>query len=80
MRKIQILTYSPKTARERGEKSENSWKENIPDKDRADGKLADFKAKKKAVADAEDEIAASGAYAKALKIQRDNLNKDLIQE
>lgn len=67
--------YTPKAARERDERYVNSWQENSPDKKWAELTLAEFKAEGKQIADKENEIAASEAHTKALKIERDNLIK-----
>lgn len=72
--------YTPKAARERAEKFENSWQANAPAKNWADGTLADFKTKKAAVAAVENQIEANIAEGKALLIERDNLNADLMKE
>lgn len=72
--------YTPKAARERAERFETSWEENSPEKSWADMTLTEFKAKKAAVAAKEDEITASEAHTKALKIQRDNMNNGLMDD
>ncbi len=69
-----------KLSRERGEKFETSWQENAPDKKWSEGTLAEFKAKRQAIADVESEITNGEARLKAFMIQRDNLNQDLMKE
>ena len=73
-------TYTPKLARERAERFESSWQENSPEKEWAGGTLAEFKTKRAAVADVEDELDAIEAKRTALIIKRDDLNKDLMKE
>lgn len=70
-----MASYTPKAARERGERFVNSWTENSPAVRWADMTLTDFKAKKTAIEDVEDQIEASKAHTKALTIQRDDMNK-----
>ncbi|HEX8368549.1 MAG TPA: hypothetical protein VF604_08405 [Pyrinomonadaceae bacterium] len=67
--------YTPKAAREKDERFVNSWQENSPDKEWSEMTLAEFKAEGKQITDKEDEIAASEAHTKALKIERDDLIK-----
>lgn len=68
-----MARYTLKNARERDERFVNSWQENSPDKEWAGMTLAAFKAEGKAIKDKENEIAASEAHTKALKIERDNM-------
>lgn len=72
--------YTPKAARERGERFVNSWAENSPTNRWAGMTLEDFKAKKTAIEDVEDQIEASKAHTKALNIQRDNMNKAFMED
>lgn len=72
--------YTPKAARERAEKYVNSWTENSPEKRWAEMSLDELKAKRAAVEAVEDQIAASEAHTRALKIERDNLNKALMTD
>jgi hypothetical protein len=75
-----MAKYTPKTARERGARFVNSWKENSPAKDWAEMTFAEFKAKKTAIEAKEDEIEASRAHTKSLEIERDNMNTAFMQD
>lgn len=75
-----MAKYTPKAARERGERFETSWQANSPGKNWAEMSLVDLKAKRKAILDIEDEIAANDAKNKALMIQRDTLNQNFMED
>lgn len=75
-----MAKYTPKAARERGARFETSWEVNSPEKTWAEMTLAQFKAKKGAIEAKEDEIAASEAHTKTLKIERDNMNEDFMED
>lgn len=75
-----MAKYTPKAARERGERFETSWQENSPSKTWAELTLVQMKAKREAIAAVEDEIAAHEARVKALLIQRDDLNEALMTD
>lgn len=75
-----MARYTAKAARERGERFETSWQENSPDKEWAGGTLLDFKAKRKRAADLDNEILAIEARQKALLIQREDINEEIMQE
>lgn len=75
-----MAKYTPKNARERGDRFETSWQANSPDKEWADLTLANFKIRRKEIADVEDELAAVESRGKALLIQRDNLNEKLMED
>ena len=67
-----MARYSIKDAIERSERFTNSWQENSPDKSWSDMTLAQFKAEGKKITDRIDEIAASEAHTKALKVELKN--------
>ena len=75
-----MAKYTPKAARERGERFITSWQTNSPDTVWDNIKLADHKAKGKAILDVEAEIEANDAKNKALMIKRDNLNEDFMKD
>jgi len=75
-----MAKYTPKSARERAEKFENSWQENSPEKQWADGTLANFKTKRAAIAEVESELETVAARQDALQIKRDNLNTEMMKE
>ncbi|HQU82263.1 MAG TPA: hypothetical protein PKY59_04020 [Pyrinomonadaceae bacterium] len=75
-----MARYSPKAARERGDRFINSWAENSPDHKWADMTLPQFRDKQAAIEAVEDQISASEAHTKSLKIQRDNMNKSFMED
>lgn len=75
-----MARYSPKAARERGDRFINSWTENSPDRRWAEMTLTQFKDKQTAIEAVEDQIAASKARTKSLTIQRDDMNKAFMED
>lgn len=75
-----MAKYTPKAARERGERFITSWQTNSPDNVWGNITLAQHKAKRKAILDVEAEIDAKEAEAKALMIKRDKLNEAFMED
>jgi hypothetical protein len=72
--------YTAKSARERGDRFENSLEENAPEKDFAGMTLPQFKTKRGTIAAKEDQITATLAHLKTLRIDLKDLNGDLMTD